>query len=102
MNRLASLVVAASFAGGLPHVFAGPESLPAPDYKAAAAPVVVKECKWTGFYIGGSLGHAWGDNSFKGEDETDPALNFDQAGFIGGGQVGFNWQPCSFLVLGVE
>jgi outer membrane immunogenic protein len=57
---------------------------------------------WTGFYIGGNLGGAWFKN-----DVTDSffGLNFNNGNnngvFIGGGQVGFNYQV-SNLVWGVE
>jgi outer membrane immunogenic protein len=57
---------------------------------------------WTGFYIGGNIGGAWGRG-----DVTDSlfGLNFGNASnngvFIGGGQLGFNYQFSNF-VLGVE
>ena len=72
---------------------------PAPAYKAPAyvAPVF----SWTGFYLGGNLGAGWStgnltDNLF--------GLNWgakNNATFVGGGQVGANYQFNSF-VLGVE
>ena len=59
---------------------------------------------WTGFYIGGNLGAAWGERHV-----TDRRLNGDvfdfsrssDAVFIGGGQIGYNWQMNNF-VLGIE
>jgi len=42
---------------------------------------------WTGFYAGGHLGVGWADSS--------------GSGFLGGGQVGFNYQINQW-VLGVE
>jgi outer membrane immunogenic protein len=56
---------------------------------------------WTGFYIGGNLGGAWFQNGV-----TDTfGLNFNNGNnngvFIGGGQVGFNYQ-ISNIVWGVE
>jgi outer membrane immunogenic protein len=78
---------------------------------APPAPVL----SWTGFYVGGNVGYAWGDT-------TDPAISFvdpggigfapyfnaggnvfqalDQGGFVGGGEVGYDWQ-FSQWVLGV-
>lgn len=90
---------------GTATLFAGPEQIDAKDYKAAPAPapIVEKSCTWTGFYIGGHGGYSWSDDlSFLELDENDPAYRFDQDGFFGGGQVGFNLQLGSFFVLGVE
>jgi outer membrane immunogenic protein len=55
---------------------------------------------WTGFYLGGNLGGAWANGSvsdslFGVSDSTG------HSGFIGGGQLGFNYQ-ISNLVLGIE
>jgi outer membrane immunogenic protein len=48
---------------------------------------------WMGPYIGGNLGYAWGsvDNN-----PTSPA------GFAGGVQAGYNWQPSPNWVFGIE
>ena len=57
---------------------------------------------WTGFYVGGNIGGAWANR-----DVTDTFLgvNFNNGNnngaFIGGGQLGFNWQVSNF-VLGLE
>jgi outer membrane immunogenic protein len=57
---------------------------------------------WTGFYLGGNIGGAWANR-----DVTDTFLdvNFSNGNnrgvFIGGGQLGFNWQVSNF-VLGFE
>src|SRR5258707_5189917 len=48
---------------------------------------------WTGFYLGGNIGGAWARR-----DVTDTffGVNFNPGNnngvFIGGGQLGFNWQ----------
>ena len=59
---------------------------------------------WTGFYIGGNFGGAW----FHADDVRDTLFNVDfghqgnnNGAFIGGGQVGFNYQVNS-VVFGVE
>ena len=49
---------------------------------------------WTGLYIGASAGDTWGDTSWN------PG-HVDNAGFLGGGQLGYNYQ-IGHLVLGVE
>jgi len=56
---------------------------------------------WTGFYLGGNIGAAWTNRRV-----TDSFTGFEfarssDAVFIGGGQIGFNYQINAF-VLGVE
>jgi outer membrane immunogenic protein len=57
---------------------------------------------WSGFYIGGNFGGAW---VHRNETDSRFGLNFDNGTnngvFIGGGQVGFNYQVNNFI-LGVE
>jgi len=67
-------------------------------------PVVAPVYNWTGFYIGGNVGGAWVGNN----NVTDSifGVNFNNNGsnngrFIGGGEVGFNYQYNNF-VFGVE
>jgi outer membrane immunogenic protein len=56
---------------------------------------------WTGFYIGGNLGGV-----FESENVTDQflfeSLGSNRSGFIGGGQIGYNWQFAPWGVIGVE
>jgi len=67
------------------------------------APVYVAPgFSWTGFYIGGNLGGAWGHGTVT---DTSNGLNFggnSNGVFIGGGQAGFNYQFGNFVLLGVE
>jgi outer membrane immunogenic protein len=49
---------------------------------------------WSGFYAGVNAGYGWA--TFDNEFGTDK-----MKGFVGGGQLGYNWQLGSF-VLGVE
>jgi outer membrane immunogenic protein len=86
---------------------------------------MVEVWNWTGFYIGGNAGYSWGrertDGSLAGTQDVSvfrtagPTLissvttalatpltgraNMD--GFIGGGQIGYNWQSSKW-VLGLE
>jgi outer membrane immunogenic protein len=84
-------------------LFAGPEPLETRDYKTAPQPVAPPPCNWTGFYIGAHGGYAWGDLTFEELGESsDPAYKFDQTGFFGGGQIGYNLQLGSFFVFGIE
>lgn len=63
------------------------------------APVVVAEpvFSWTGFYLGGNAGGAWGS-----VDSDAGVLDMSPSGFIGGGQVGYNFQFDNNVVLGIE
>lgn len=89
--------------GGTGDLFAGPEPSGGKESKAVVQPAPPPECTWTGFYIGGFGGYSWGDNlRFREENETDPAYVFDQDSFIGGGEIGYNFQIGSWLVLGIE
>jgi outer membrane immunogenic protein len=65
---------------------------------AAAAAPVAYGINWTGFYLGGHVGYGWGGN-----DWTDSALpgwgvSNDFDGFIGGGQLGFDYQIGNIVV----
>ncbi|MCC6888580.1 MAG: porin family protein [Hyphomicrobiales bacterium] len=69
--------------------------------KAPPPPVVVLY-NWTGCYIGGHVGWAWGDKKVSDEYGIEvPAYNHDVDGFLVGGQVGCNWQTDRW-VFGIE
>ena len=86
----------------------------APAPFVAAAPLFT----WTGFYFGGNAGYGWTDNNRDdsivfapgtfGAGTAGGTLTFNgdrnADGFVGGGQVGFNYQftPGSGFVVGVE
>ncbi len=63
---------------------------------------------WSGVYLGGQIGYAWGtDNvSWTGTDyNLNPAAGSfgeGQQGVIGGARVGYNFQPNSWFVAGIE
>ena len=87
-----------------------------PTRKEAPAPVFVPPpFTWTGFYVGLNAGGIWPSGS-RGATLFDPGSDFgagvltadfpgglgsQSAGFLGGGQAGYNWQTGAF-VLGVE
>jgi outer membrane immunogenic protein len=68
---------------------------------------------WSGFYIGAHVGAGWGTTesdlrSFSGFDREEvpstAGFAFSQnsrSGFLGGGQVGYNWQA-GWAVFGVQ
>ena len=76
--------------------------------KAPPAPPMPLVYNWSGFYIGGNLGGAWVNTNVT---DTLTGVSFGNSNnnngvFIGGGQVGFNWQVGTFaggnFVWGVE
>jgi outer membrane immunogenic protein len=81
---------------------------------AVAAPPFAPAYNWSGFYIGGNIGHGWStidaDAMFTGigtPSKFGPfafahsdALKF--RGTVGGVQIGINWQPSSHWVYGLE
>jgi hypothetical protein len=69
--------------------------------KAPAAPAYYD---WTGFYLGGNLGAANGTTSFSDTIRPLPSTfsSSNPASFIGGGQLGINYEFRSGLVVGAE
>jgi outer membrane immunogenic protein len=84
-----------------------------PTRKEAPAPVFVPPpFTWTGFYVGLNAGGIWPSGSrsatlvapnfpFAVSSFFPGGLGSQSAGFIGGGQAGYNWQTGAF-VLGIE
>jgi len=75
--------------------------------KASAFKASPVSFTWTGFYAGLNAGYGWGHSNIF-EDCQDCVPNpifqmgtFDPKGFIGGGQLGYNYQMSNF-VLGAE
>src|SRR5438094_480180 len=92
--------------------FAGTEMHSGKESKAVA-PAPPPECdfNWTGFYIGANAGYGWGNADTDFDPLPDAAtfidlepnsLSPDPEGFIGGGQIGYNWQWNKWFVLGIE
>lgn len=103
MRRLSLALLAAVSTIALTQ-FASAADLPvkAPVYKA---PMMAPLYNWTGFYIGLNAGYSWGRQD---NDLVDAATgvtilsNSDNLnGFIGGGQIGYNWQVNQW-VFGLE
>jgi outer membrane immunogenic protein len=72
------------------------------------APPVAVVYDWTGYYIGTNLGYSFGHGSTDGNITTIPATTVvpltgraDVNGFIGGAQLGYNWQR-EHWVFGLE
>jgi outer membrane immunogenic protein len=103
MNRV--LLIAGAFAlVGAGEALAAdlPPAAP-PPAKAPVAYAPPPAYNWSGFYIGGNLGAAWTGGNF-----SDPAGNTFTGGgtsttqFVGGGQVGANYEFWGGAVIGVE
>jgi outer membrane immunogenic protein len=69
----------------------------APAYKD---PILATAYHWTGFYVGAYLGADWGEANFTFLDDGDFTAP-RSAGFLGGGEIGFNYQIAKWVV-GVE
>jgi outer membrane immunogenic protein len=80
--RLFATVAAALVSA--PIVAAAADAVPVSRYQAA--PIIPAFYNWSGFYLGGHIGVGWAGGG---------------AGFLGGGQAGFNYQIGQW-VLGVE
>ncbi len=83
-----------------------------PTRKQAPAPIFVPPpFTWTGFYVGVNAGGVWSSGS-RNATLVDPGaaaflsnyfpggIGNNQSGFIGGGQVGYNWQSGAFVLGG--
>ena len=71
--------------------------LPARTYTKAPAYAPAPIYNWTGFYIGGHIGGAFENNSFNGL-----AVTGNRSSFLGGAQVGADYQFAPNWVLGIE
>ena len=82
--------------GGVSTVAAGAQAADLP-YKAPmmAAPAV----SWQGWYAGLSAGGAW--QNMGAVNQEYAGTSYSSSSFIGGGQLGYNWQHGTF-VYGVE
>lgn len=107
--KIGNLILAGAAA-----LLAGAGSAIAADIPVKAAPV--SSYTWTGWYAGLNAGYGWSDtrSSFAGDGSASTiVLNtaFDTlphtqalnpSGFVGGGQVGYNWQFGKNWIAGFE
>jgi outer membrane immunogenic protein len=56
---------------------------------------------WTGFYVGAHLGYGRSEVDWANVSLTGEPVHNDARGFVGGGQIGYNWQTGN-IVFGVE
>jgi outer membrane immunogenic protein len=96
MRGIGAVAIILAGTAALP-VFAADLPVGAPPAIPAAVPVPLS---WTGCYVGGHLG------GLVSQDKTTSLLgsshSFSSAGFVGGGQIGCDYQFAPRWVLGVE
>src|SRR5438105_8386587 len=92
---------------------AGAADIPSPAFKAPPA-VIAPAYNWTGFYVGVHAGAIWlrstdtitaangAPAGLIADGRIATSLPLNSSGFIGGGQLGHNWQVDRTRVLGVE
>ena len=78
----------------------------AADMAVKAAPVLPPVIwSWTGFYIGAHVGAGWGETESTITTAAPvfflPFSQNSRSGFLGGGQIGYNWQS-GWAVFGVQ
>jgi outer membrane immunogenic protein len=99
MRRLACFV-ALSVAGGTAALAA---DLPPPVAPAAYIPVARPyPYDWSGFYIGGNLGAGFSNSDGTADTFGSTFGTTATTSFLGGGQVGVNYEFWSFFVIGAE
>ena len=79
-----------------------PPMAPPPRAPATYVPVPVPYYNWTGFYVGGNLGGLWNSGGYcdaVGNCFSGSGSSFK---FLGGAQVGLNWEFGPGVVIGVE
>ena len=64
---------------------------------AAYAPAPITRQTWTGCYIGGNIGGAFGDASISG---VAGSISSNGSGFAGGGQIGCDYEFSGGWVIG--
>src|SRR5215467_8174609 len=86
----------AAAAAAVPGAQAADMPIKAPQYVQPAA-------SWAGWYIGVNAGAAWQQTTANAAYQGFAFDNntFSKTGFIGGGQIGYNWQHGNF-VFGLE
>jgi outer membrane immunogenic protein len=101
MKRIAFALVFSAVAGSAFAADIIPSYAPPPRAPVVYAPPPIPFYNWTGFYVGGNLGAGWSQGSFS--DPFGNTLSPNSSGqFLGGGQVGFNYEFWRGVVIGVE
>jgi high affinity Mn2+ porin len=70
----------------------------------------VQSYDWTGLYVGGHLGYAWGHSNWSAPPDLSSSLDLDQSSdifngsgsYFGGLQIGYDYMLPNRIVLGVQ
>ncbi len=96
-TALTSLLLGTSFAANAADL----PPAPMPRAPVAYIPVAAPVFSWTGFYIGGNVGGGWNRGNVVDSAFGVNFTNGNSTSFLGGGQVGGNYQIGAF-VIGAE
>jgi outer membrane immunogenic protein len=102
MKRILIASAVALAAGGQALAADLPPPAPMPRAPATYVPIVAPPYNWTGFYIGGNLGGAFTNGNFNTNIAGATVTTTSSTSFIGGGQVGANYQFWGGVVIGAE
>lgn len=94
---LAGMALSAATAGTAPVLAADLPQAPAPAYEAVPAPQ--QSIDWTGIYLGGNLGWAFGNFA---NQSGGTGLGTSANGVAGGLYAGYNYQVTPNVVVGAE
>jgi outer membrane immunogenic protein len=101
MNRLLCASAITSLLLGMSLAANAADLPPAPPVYRAPPVYAPPQFSWTGFYIGGNVGGGWSRGNVVDSVFGVNFTNGNQASFLGGGQVGGNYQIGAF-VIGAE
>ncbi len=76
--------------------------IPPPAPMSYKTPVPPPLYNWTGFYLGGNLGYGFTSSSTLSDSQLSGITNTSSSAFLGGGQVGVNWEFGGGVVIGAE
>ena len=99
---IASIVIGKAHAADMSPIPAGAPAVAPPVTYGNYAPNAYGNYNWSGLYLGGNGGYSWneGGSSFLVSNGLTGSLG-NLAGWVFGGQVGYNWQFGAF-VTGLE
>jgi len=75
---------------------------PPPRAPATYVPAPIPLYNWTGFYLGPNIGYGFTSSSTLSDSQGSTFTNTTSQSFLGGGQVGVNWQFWGGVVIGAE
>lgn len=103
MKRLV-LAVAMSVGAGSAALAADlpPPMAPPPRAPATYVPAPIPYYNWSGFYIGGNVGYGFSSSSTFSDTIGSTFTSTNSNSFLGGGQVGVNWEFGPGIVIGAE